>query len=128
MANPNWVPGVSANPSGRETAAARRARIDAIVARWTQPFGGVSVLSPAELALASTAAALSLERPRKRADMLTQANTVARLLALAGLATRRTRPREVVEPEEPPEDRLAEFRAKIDAALAAHPPRGGDAA
>jgi len=92
--NPSWLPGVSQNPSGRESAAARRARIEKIVAAWAGPFGGVDALLPAELVLAHTAAELSLYRPRRHEDAVRQANAISKLLAQAGLACRHEKPRE----------------------------------
>jgi hypothetical protein len=98
--NPDWKPGVSANPAGKESRAARRARIEIIVAEWARPFGGIGVLAPAELMLARKAAELSLCRPKRAEDTIRYCNTVGRLLAQCGLANKHER--EPIEPEETP--------------------------
>jgi hypothetical protein len=90
--DPTWVKGVSQNPRGRETKAQRLARIEAIIAGWCEPFGGVAVLQPAELALLRTAAELSLHHPRRAEDAVRYANTISRILAQCGLATKHARP------------------------------------
>jgi hypothetical protein len=56
--NPRWVKGVSQNPRGRESKAARLARREATIARWAEPFGGVATLKPAEVDLLHQAAEL----------------------------------------------------------------------
>jgi hypothetical protein len=99
LGNPSWTPGVSQNPAGRESKAQRRERIERIVETWAAPYGGAAVLSPAELDLALAAAELSLSKPRRHEDLTRRANTLARLLAAAGLASKRER--EPIEEEEP---------------------------
>jgi hypothetical protein len=86
--NPNWHKGTSANPRGRESYAARRARRERIVAEWAAPFGGVGVLKPAEVVLLDQAAELSLRRPRTAEDCVRIANSISKLMAQCGLAHR----------------------------------------
>jgi hypothetical protein len=62
--NLSWIPGVSQNPAGKESKAARRARIDRIVVEWCEPAGGVERFNPAELALLAKAAEMTLVLPR----------------------------------------------------------------
>jgi hypothetical protein len=115
--NPHWTKGVSGNPAGKESRAQRRERIERIVEAWAAPYGGTAVLAPAELDLALAAAELSLSKPRRHEDLTRRANTLARLLAQAGLASRHER-QPVEEPYEPPAvsagdiitERLAELR------------------
>src|SRR5262245_46654272 len=89
--NPNWVPGVSQNPAGRESKAVRLARRDAIIAGWAEPFGGVTVLRSAELELLRQAAELSMCRPRNAEDRVRHANTISKILAQVGFVDKRHR-------------------------------------
>jgi hypothetical protein len=89
--NPRWVKGVSQNPRGRESKAARLARREATIARWAEPFGGVATLKPAEVDLLHQAAELSLIRPRTVEDAVRVANTISKILAQVGFADRRKR-------------------------------------
>jgi hypothetical protein len=93
--NPNWLPGVSGNPAGRSKAA-RQARLDALVAEWSEPFGGVVRLSPAERLLAYQAAALALRRPARVEDAVRVTNAISKIFAQIGFADKRRRR----EPEE----------------------------
>jgi len=79
-----FKPGESGNPAGSESRAARRKRIEALVASWCEPVG--VTLSPAERLLAERAADLSLRHFHGNDDMLKQTALLARLLALCGLA------------------------------------------
>jgi hypothetical protein len=98
--NPDWKPGVSANPRGKESRAQRMARRDATVEAWCAPFGGVSELQPAELMLLQQAAELSMVRPRRSEDQVRHANTISRILAQCGLANKHQR--EPIVEEAPP--------------------------
>jgi hypothetical protein len=82
-----WPKGVSGNPAGEMSRAAKEARLDAIVAEWTRPYGGASNLPPCNVVLLKHAADLSLRRPRRADDQVRLANTVSRLVAQAGLAS-----------------------------------------
>jgi hypothetical protein len=82
---------MSGNPRGRETKAQRQAKLDAIVADWCAPYGGVASLKPAEKALAYRAAEMSLRRPARNEDMTRTANAIARILHQCGLVDRRRR-------------------------------------
>jgi hypothetical protein len=99
--NPHWTKGVSGNPAGKESRAQRRQRVEQLVEAWAAPFGGVDVLTPAELQLALTAGELSLSQPRRHEDLVRRANTISRLLAQAGLANRHVRELPVEEYEPP---------------------------
>jgi hypothetical protein len=79
--NPTWRPGVSANPRGRETAAERQQRRDAVIASWT----GDRSFSPAALVLLQQAADLSMTRPRTDVERTRRANTIARILRQVGV-------------------------------------------
>jgi len=103
--NPSWSKGVSANPRGRENAAQRRARRDAIIAAWAEPYGGIEVLRPAELMLLNQAAELSMVRPRRSQDQVRHANTISKILTQVGFVSKH--PREPLVEEEPPPDRSA---------------------
>jgi hypothetical protein len=83
--NPNWVKGISQNP-----AAIRRARVEATMAEWTEPVGGISALKPVECALVRRAVELYLySKPKTIEDQARIANTIGRLVAQAGLANAR---------------------------------------
>jgi hypothetical protein len=103
--NPRWVKGVSQNPRGRESKAARQARREAVIAAWAEPYGGVAALKPAELDLLYQAAELSLVRPRTVEDQVRVANTISKILAQVGFADKH-RKREPAGP-----DLRAQFRA-----------------
>jgi hypothetical protein len=98
--NPGWQKGVSGNPAGKESLARRRERIEATVEAWCAPYGGPSILQPAEMALVRRAAELSLCRPRRHEDVIRYTNAISRILAQCGLATRHER--ELVVEEVPP--------------------------
>jgi hypothetical protein len=86
--NPNWRPGVSANPAGKESPAARSARIDRIVDEWA----GGATLTAAERDLLKHAAGLTLSRKRRTAeDEVRVVNTVRAILRQCGLLTGRKR-------------------------------------
>jgi hypothetical protein len=88
--NPRWVKGVSGNPAGAESKAARRARIDALVSEWSEPVGGVGALKPVEVALLRRAAELYLySKPKTIEEQSRIANTIGRLVAQSGLANAR---------------------------------------
>jgi hypothetical protein len=108
LGNPSWTPGVSQNPAGRESKAQRRERIERIVAGWCEPFGGPSILQPAEYALLRTAAELTLHRPRRHEDAVRYANTISRILAQCGLANKHER-QPIEEPYEPPAKSAADI-------------------
>ena len=92
--NPNWVKGVSGNPRGSESAAARRARVAAKVEVWVKELGGkVGVL---ERDLLQRAAEMSLLRPRRHEDLVRVTNTISKLLAQAGFRTDRPRKRKTM--------------------------------
>jgi hypothetical protein len=87
--NPDWVKGVSGNPRGSESAAARRARVAAKVETWVQELG--SKVGAVERDLLQRAAEMSLIRPRRHEDLVRVTNTISKLLAQAGF--RKDRPR-----------------------------------
>jgi hypothetical protein len=78
--NPNWVPGVSANPRGRLTAAAKQERIERKAAELAAEFGGLGALSACEKVMLEQAAALLLRRPRSSEDVVRVANAIGRIL------------------------------------------------
>jgi hypothetical protein len=84
-----YRPGQSGNPRGRESAASRQARRDALMALWAEPVGGLSMLKPAELGLLQRAADLYLKPLRRGEDPVRSLNTVSKILALIGLVDRR---------------------------------------
>jgi hypothetical protein len=84
-----FKPGRSGNPKGRESAAKRQARCDALIATWTAPVGGVAALKPAEIDLLRSAADVYLRPPRRGEDPVRRLNTVSKVLALIGLVDRR---------------------------------------
>jgi hypothetical protein len=106
VGNPNWRRGMSANPAGRETKAARQARLDAVVTGWAEPFGGVAALKRVELDLLYRAAALQLRRPNTAEDEVRITRAISMILKQVGLVDRRGK-------------RRAE-QQKPGAALAAH--------
>jgi hypothetical protein len=85
--------GVSGNPRGSLSKAARQSRLAEIIAEWVAPHGGTAAFGAAELALLNRAAELRLLRPRNPLDGIRAANTVARILSLLGLVDGRTRQR-----------------------------------
>jgi len=102
--NPAWTKGVSQNPKGKESKAARLARREAIIAAWCEPHGGVATLKPAELELVRQAAELSMCRPRNVVERVRYANTISRIMTQVGLAagfTGRRRPRSQPQPASP---------------------------
>jgi hypothetical protein len=115
-----WPKGTSGNPRGSESRAAKEARVDAIVAEWTRPYGGASNLPPCNVVLLKHAADLSLRRPRRADDQVRLANTVSRLVAQAGLASCREQPLEPVEVEREREygEASAEIMRQVAEAMA----------
>jgi hypothetical protein len=97
--NPNWVKGTSQNPAGKEGKAARRVRLEAIVAEWCEPIGGVSNLRSAEYALLIRTAEMMIYRPKQRTaeDEVRVVNTISRVLTQVGLIDKR-RKREAAKP------------------------------
>ncbi len=93
--NPNWVPGVSANPAGRMSNAARQERIEAKARELAVEFGGIEKLSPVERALLDQAAVLLLRKPRSAEDVVRVANSVQRLLGALGKRKGRREPEHV---------------------------------
>src|SRR6266699_4553064 len=77
----HFKPGKSGNPRGRESAAARRERLDRKVEEIAREFGGMAALSPIESALAHQAAELLLLRPSDVDQRVRAANAVTRILA-----------------------------------------------
>jgi hypothetical protein len=100
----HFPPGVSGYPHGRESKAKRTARREALIARWTAPYGGAAALEPAELDLLHQAAELHLRNVRARTaeDAVRIANTISKIMAQVGLVNRE-QPREPVEVEPEPE-------------------------
>jgi len=96
--NPNWVPGRSQNPKGRESKAQRHARRERIIEEWCKPHGGLASLRPAELMLLHEAAELMLVRVRNSVDQVRRANTISKILAQVGFVDKRGRRR---QPEPP---------------------------
>jgi hypothetical protein len=109
-----WRPGQSGNPRGREGRAKRQARIDAIVAEWSGPFGGASSLKPAERDLLRHAAELSLSRPRNSEDKVRVVNAISKIMAQVGFVDKRRK-------REPAVPTLAEYLARKNAASEATP-------
>jgi hypothetical protein len=89
--NPSWIPGISQFPAGKESKAARRARIDRIVADWCEPAGGIKAFNPAELALLSKAAEMTLVLPRDPENQVRVLNSVKSVLKQLGLVQHRKR-------------------------------------
>src|SRR5712671_359336 len=83
-----FKPGQSGNPAGRESNAARAARISRKADEWLAPFGGAGAFAPAERDLVLRAADLHTAMPRRGEDPVRRARTVAALLAAAGIVTR----------------------------------------
>jgi hypothetical protein len=112
--NPRWTKGVSGNPAGAESKAARRARIDQLVNEWA----GETVLKSVERDLLRRAAELFLySKPKTIEDQARIANTIGRLVAQAGLANaRHSKPTEVKAPS------LREYLAA--ASQSVHPDAG----
>ena len=93
--NPRWVKGVSGNPAGGESKAARRARIDQLVNEWA----GEIVLKSVERDLLRRAAELFLySKPKTIEDQARIANTIGRLVAQVGLANARHGKRDATSP------------------------------
>lgn len=105
--NARWRPGQSGNPSGRSKAA-WQARLDALVTEWSEPFGGMAKLTPAERLLVYQAAALALRRPARAEDAVRITNTISKIFAQVGFADKRRRR----EPEESRES-LREYAARV---------------
>ncbi len=88
----HWFkPGESGNASGRESNAAKAARIARKVDEWLAPFGGTGALKPAELDLVRQAADLQTSAPRKGEDTIRRARMIVGLLAAAGVVSRHRR-------------------------------------
>jgi hypothetical protein len=85
-----FPPGVSGNPEGKSKAA-RRARQDAIIARWAEPFGGTAALKPVEIDLLRQAADLTMSRPTRTEDRVRVSNAVSKILAQVGFCDKRRR-------------------------------------
>src|SRR5438128_6524854 len=98
--NPNWRPGISGNPRGAESRAARQARIVARVAEWAAEWGGVEKLSAIERDLLRRAAELELIRPRRHEDAVRVANTISKLLAQTGFNRHRSKSKALQSPWE----------------------------
>src|SRR5262249_5045259 len=92
--NPNWVPGRSQNPKGRESKAQRHARRERIIKEWCKPHAGLAALRPAELMLLHEAAELMLVRVRNSVEQVRRANTISKILRQVGFLDKRGRPRE----------------------------------
>jgi hypothetical protein len=114
-----WPKGVSGNPHGRASNAARDAKIDGIVAAWLVPYGyNVDSLPSARLELLRRAAGMTLRRPERK-DEVRHNNTIARLISQAGLLPiREPSPLPPVSPE-PDYDgwtpaKAAAVRARLD--------------
>src|SRR5262249_12697555 len=103
--NPNWKPGVSQNPRGRETKAQRLARRDAIIAAWAEPHGGGEVPRSAGVELPRIAAEVSMCRRRNAEDRVRHANSISRILAQVGFVEPRRRHKP--EPPSPFDDLLS---------------------
>jgi hypothetical protein len=75
--NPNWRPGVSANPSGRGH------KLPAMVAKIAADHGGVECLTAASLLMIETGCRLSIKSARtaNADDAVRLANASARLLS-----------------------------------------------
>jgi len=87
--NPNWVPGQSQNPKGRESKAQRHARRERIIEEWCKPYGGLAALRPAELMLLHEAAELTLLRVRNSVQRLRRARTISAILQQIGIVGKR---------------------------------------
>lgn len=75
-----WRPGVSGNPGGRESKAARLARRDALVVELAGDYGGLDGLSVGDRLQLQIAADLMMRRPKDGDDHVRIANAVARIL------------------------------------------------
>jgi hypothetical protein len=96
--NPNWVPGRSQNPKGRESKAQRHARRERIIEEWCKPHGGLAALRPAELMLLHEAAELMLVRVRNSVEQLRRARMISAIMQQVGFVGKRDRRR---QPEPP---------------------------
>jgi hypothetical protein len=79
--NPNWRKGVSANPAGRESAAARRARREAMLVEIANDIGcGVEALSFTDRLLLTRAIELLDTKPTSHVDRVRAATAGTKLL------------------------------------------------
>jgi hypothetical protein len=79
--NPNWRKGVSANPAGRESAAARRARREAMLVEIANDIGcGFEALSFTDKLLLNRAIELLDTKPTSHVDRVRAANAGTKLL------------------------------------------------
>ena len=74
-----FLPGQSGNPAGRESAAARRERLNRKVSEIVAEFGGH--LSPFGMDLAKSAAELLMRRPVDVNQQVRVANAISRIYA-----------------------------------------------
>ncbi len=80
VGNPNWRPGVSANPRGRQTKAEREARLRAKCHQLARPFGGWGKLGVLDKVRIEQAARLLLDkRHRSPEDEIRYVNSIERL-------------------------------------------------
>src|SRR6266508_3211547 len=98
--NPNWVPGRSQNPKGRESKAQRHARRERIIEEWCKPHGGLAALRPAELVLLHEAAELMIVRVRNSVDQVRRAKTISKILQQVGFVDRHDRRRGPAAPSQ----------------------------
>ena len=75
-----FLPGRSANPSGRPSRAERQARIDAKARELAEAFGGWDRLTVLDRVRIEQAAVLLAGRPKGHEDRVRYANTLDRLL------------------------------------------------
>jgi hypothetical protein len=115
-----WLSGVSGNPAGSKSKAARRERRLAIISEWLAPHGGMSAFSAADITLLHEAAEVTLRRHRTPEEQTRSANVVSKIFAQIGLCSKDRGPRAPVEPEPPPPAKddgwMEGFRAKLEEA------------
>jgi hypothetical protein len=109
--NPAWAKGRSANPAGKESKAARAARIDAKVVEWLTPLGGVAALKPVEIDLVRRAAELEIGTPKRNEDPIRRARMISGLLMQAGVCDRRRRQEPVASMPRPAKSLSRALRA-----------------
>jgi hypothetical protein len=81
-----FIPGQSGNPRGRESTAAKAARIEAKARELAAELGGLDNLSAIDRTLVLQAAGLALRKPRSAEDIVRHSNAIDRILR--GLAKR----------------------------------------
>jgi hypothetical protein len=79
------LPGQSGNPRGRESAAAKAARIEHLAQELALEHGGWGAMSPCDRVHLEQAATLLIRKPKSAEDAVRVANAIQRLLASVAL-------------------------------------------